>query len=114
MTATGPVDSVMRTLSDPTRRAIYERIVASNEATVRELTDRAGVSQPAVSQHLKVLQAARLIVGRKEGRNTFYRPDPRGLQPLAEWMQEHRRFWEERFDRLGDYLNQPQRNEGES
>lgn len=111
VTAAAPVDSLMRTLSDPTRRAIYERIVARNEATVRELTDRAGVSQPAVSQHIKVLQAAGLIAGRREGRNTFYRPDPRGLRPLAEWMQEHRRFWEESFDRLGDYLNQLQRSE---
>jgi len=101
----------MRTLSDPTRRAIYERIVASREATVRELTEHAGVSQPAVSQHLKVLQDARLIAGRKEGRNVFYRPDPRGLEPLAEWMHQHRRFWEESFDRLGDYLRELQHNE---
>jgi DNA-binding transcriptional ArsR family regulator len=104
----------MRTLSDPTRRAIYERIVTSSEATVRELTDCSGVSQPAVSQHLKVLQEARLIAGRRKGRNTFYRPDPRGLKPLAEWMQEHRRFWEESFDRLGDYLNQLQSSEEKS
>lgn len=114
VTAAAPVDSVMRTLSDPTRRAIYERIVARSEATVRELTDRAGVSQPAVSQHLKVLQEARLIVGRREGRNTFYRPDPRGLEPLAEWMQEHRRFWEESYDRLAGYLRELQQNKGES
>ncbi|HTX57234.1 MAG TPA: metalloregulator ArsR/SmtB family transcription factor, partial [Candidatus Acidoferrales bacterium] len=106
--------SVMRTLSDPTRRAIYDRIVHSGEATVRTLTDFAGVSQPAVSQHLKVLHDARLIVGRREGRNTFYRPDPRGLKPLAAWMEDHRRFWEERFDRLGDYLRELQRNEERS
>ena len=98
----------MRTLSDPTRRAIYERIITAREASVRELTDRAGVSQPAVSQHIKVLQEARLIVGRREGRNTFYRADPRGLKPLAKWMEEHRRFWEESFDRLGDYLRELQ------
>ncbi|HUA08388.1 MAG TPA: metalloregulator ArsR/SmtB family transcription factor [Candidatus Acidoferrales bacterium] len=101
----------MRTLSDPTRRAIYERIVSAREASVRELTDRAGVSQPAVSQHLKVLQETRLIVGRREGRKTFYRADPRGLQPLAKWMEEHRRFWEESYDRLGSYLAELQRNE---
>ncbi len=114
MTVAAPVDSVMRTLSDPTRRAIYERIIAGGEATVRTLTDQAGVSQPAVSQHLKALLEARLVAGRKEGRNTFYRPDPRGLAPLAKWMEEHRRFWEESFDRLGDYLRELQRNEGES
>lgn len=96
----------MRTLSDPTRRAIYERIVASKEATVRSLTEHARVSQPAVSQHLKVLQDARLVVGRKEGRNVYYSADPQGLRPLAEWMQNHLRFWEESFDRLGDYLRE--------
>ena len=111
VTATAPVDSVMRTLSDPTRRAIYERIAVRREASVRELTEHAGVSQPAVSQHLRVLQEAGLIAGRREGRNTFYRPDPRGLQPLAKWMEDHRRFWEESFDRLGAYLSELQRNE---
>jgi hypothetical protein len=57
-----------------------------------------------------VLQGAKLIVGRKEGRNTFYRADPRGLRPLAAWMDVHRRFWEESFERLGDYLNQLQKS----
>ena len=113
MTAGAPIDSVMRTLSDPTRRAIYERIIASREATVRSLTEFAGVSQPAVSQHLKVLLDASLIAGRKAGRNTFYRADPQGLQPLAKWMEEHRRFWEESFDRLGDYLRELQKTGGE-
>jgi DNA-binding transcriptional ArsR family regulator len=98
VTATAPIDFVMRTLSDPTRRAIYERIISSREATVRALTDYARVSQPAVSQHLRALLDAQLVVGRKDGRNTFYRADPRGLRPLAEWMEEHRRFWEERKD----------------
>jgi DNA-binding transcriptional ArsR family regulator len=104
-----PIDTVMRTLSDPTRRAIYERIIAGREASVRSLTEFAGVSQPAVSQHLRTLLDAQLVVGRKEGRNTFYRADPHGLQPLAAWMEEHRRFWEASFDRLGDYLRELQK-----
>ncbi len=111
--AAAPVDSVMRTLSDPTRRAIYERIIAGREASVRSLTEYAGVSQPAVSQHLRALLDARLVVGRKEGRNTFYRADPRGLRPLAAWMEEHRRFWDESFDRLGGYLRELQMSEGD-
>ncbi len=101
-----PLDSVIRTLSDPTRRAIYERILSSREATVRSLTEHARVSQPAVSQHLKVLQDARLISGRRDGRNTYYRADPAGLRPLEEWMDRYRRFWEESLDRLGDYVHQ--------
>ena len=109
-----PVDSVMRTLSDPTRRAIFERIAAGHDTTVSALTKFAGVSQPAVSQHVKVLQDAQLIVGRRAGRNTFYSADPNGLQPLAEWMNVHLRFWEDSFDRLGDYLRDLQRNEEHS
>jgi DNA-binding transcriptional ArsR family regulator len=101
-----PVDSVIRTLSDPTRRAIFERIVTSREATVRSLTEHARVSQPAVSQHLKVLQGARLISGRRDGRNTYYRANPAGLRPLEEWMNQYRRFWEESLDRLGDYVKE--------
>ncbi len=107
MTA-APLDSVIRTLSDPTRRAIYERILSGREATVRSLTEHARVSQPAVSQHLKVLQDARLVSGRRDGRNTYYRADPAGLRPLEEWMDRYRRFWEESLDRLGDYVHQLQ------
>ena len=99
----------MWALADPTRRAIYERIAGSRETTVGLLTARSGVSQPAVSQHVKALADARLIVGRREGRQTFYRAVPRGLAPLAGWMETHRRFWEESFDRLGDYLVELQR-----
>lgn len=96
----------MRTLSDPTRRAIYERIVSEREATVVTLTRYARVSQPAVSQHLKALQDASLVIGRRDGRNTFYRAVPRGLSPLAGWMQEYEQFWSESFDRLDDYLKE--------
>ncbi len=101
----------MRTLADPTRRAIYERIISSREATVGRLTEHAGVSQPAVSQHVKVLLDAHLVVGRKDGRRTFYRADPQALAPLSDWIAGHQRFWEESFDRLGDYLRDLQRNE---
>jgi DNA-binding transcriptional ArsR family regulator len=73
---------------------------------------RAGrVSQPAVSQHVKALQDAHLIVGRRDGRNVFYRADPRGLAPLAQWVQHYERIWAQSFDRLDDYLQTMQRNE---
>lgn len=102
------LSDLMRTLADPTRLAIYERIIAERETTVGTLTRHAGVSQPAVSQHVKALQDARLISGRREGRNMFYRADPRGLKPLAEWLRYYERFWEESFDRLDDYLKKVQ------
>ena len=76
MHAAPPVADLMRTLADPTRLAIYQRIIAQRETTVGALTQYAGVSQPAVSQHVKALQDARLIDGRREGRNMFYRADP--------------------------------------
>jgi DNA-binding transcriptional ArsR family regulator len=101
----------MRTLSDPTRRAIYERIAAGREMTVGALTRAGRVSQPAVSQHVKALQDAHLIVGRRDGRNVFYRADPRGLAPLAQWVQHYERIWAQSFDRLDDYLQTMQRNE---
>ena len=101
----------MRTLSDPTRRAIYERIAAGREMTVGALTRAGRVSQPAVSQHVKALQDAHLIVGRRDGRNVFYRADPRGLAPLAQWVQHYEQIWAQSFDRLDDYLQTMQRNE---
>ncbi|HEY9085934.1 MAG TPA: metalloregulator ArsR/SmtB family transcription factor [Candidatus Tyrphobacter sp.] len=104
MPAAAKVSLVMQALSDPTRRGIYERILTAGETTVGALTTRARVSQPAISQHVKALQEARLIVGRRAGRQTFYRAESRGLVPLAEWMRQYRRFWETRFDRLDDYL----------
>ena len=104
--ASPEISDLMRTLSDPTRRAIFERIAAAPETTVGALT-RAG----RVSQHVKALLEARLIVGRREGRNIFYRTDARGLAPLADWVQHYERLWAQSFDRLDDYLQTMQRNE---
>ena len=92
-------------LSDPTRRAIFERLSRKGEQTVRALTDRAGVSQPAVSKHLGVLKQAGLVRDRRDGRQTHYRPTPEGLAPLVDWMSLYGAFWRERFDRLEDLLS---------
>jgi DNA-binding transcriptional ArsR family regulator len=93
-------DTVFRSLADPTRRAIFERLCREGEATVRVLTDHAGVSQPAVSKHLAVLKAAGLVRDRRAGRETHYRAQPRGLAPLVDWMSLYGGFWRNRFDRL--------------
>lgn len=97
---------LMHALSDPTRRAIFEQIAQKREMTVVALTQHAGVSQPAVSQHLKALQKARLVTSRRQGRNTLYRAEPHGLAPLATWLQQHEALWAQRLDRLEDYLQQ--------
>jgi DNA-binding transcriptional ArsR family regulator len=102
----GGVDGVMRALADPTRRAVYERIAASAEINVADLTRSSGVTQGAVSQHLKLLKGAGLIVERPQGRNVFYRTKPDGLAPLLDWMSHHDAFWRERFSDLRALLKE--------
>jgi len=104
MLAATPIDSVLRALADPTRRAVFERIVQANEITVAELTRGSGVTQGAVSQHLKTLRQAGLVAERPEGRKVHYRPDPRGLAPLADWMGHYAVFWRERIADLNTLL----------
>src|SRR6476469_6747587 len=87
---------VHNSLADPTRRAIFERLCRDGELTVRALTDRAGVSQPAVSKHLRVLKLARLVRDRRDGRETHYRARPEGLTPLIDWMSLYGVFWRDR------------------
>lgn len=97
-------DDLFKTLADPTRRALFERLVQKGEQTVRTLTDHAGVSQPAVSKHLSVLKGAGLVRDRRAGREVHYRADPKGLKPLVSWMSVYAAFWRERFDRLETLL----------
>ena len=100
MMAAATVDAVMRTLADPTRRAVFERIVNSDEITVAELTRGSGVTQGAVSQHLKSLKQAGLVAERPEGRHVYYRAEPQGLSPLVDWMSHYGLFWRDRFANL--------------
>jgi DNA-binding transcriptional ArsR family regulator len=93
-------DDLFKALADPTRRAIYEHLVSGGEQTVRALTDRAGVSQPTVSKHLRVLQKAELVRDRPEGRQTYYSADRDGLAPLIDWIKHYAAFWTEHIDRL--------------
>ena len=105
MPETAAIDTLMRALADPTRRAVFERIARSDEITVAELTRGSGVTQGAVSQHLKSLKLAGLVAERPQGRNVFYRARPEGLEPLADWMSHYGAFWRDRFDRLENLLN---------
>jgi DNA-binding transcriptional ArsR family regulator len=97
-------DAVFKALSDPTRRAIFERLAREGEQTVHALTAQAGVSQPAVSKHLLILKSAKLVEARRDGRETHYRADPLALAPLREWIGAYDAYWNERFDSLESLL----------
>ncbi len=103
-----PLSSTLSALADPTRRAILARL-ALGETSVTELAKPFEMSLPAVSKHLKVLERAGLIA---RGRSAQWRPCRLEAGPLREvslWIEHYRRFWEESFDRLGDYLQQLQK-----
>jgi len=97
-------DVLFRTLADPTRRAIFERLCRDGEQTVGALTARAGVSQPAVSKHLAALKQAGLVRDRRQGRQTHYGAQLGALAPLIDWTSRMTGFWQDRFDDLEDLL----------
>jgi DNA-binding transcriptional ArsR family regulator len=97
------LSNTLSALADPTRRAILARL-ALGQASVTELAAPFQMTMPAVSKHLKVLERAGLIA---RGREAQWRPcrlDGEPLRDVAEWMEGYRRFWDESFDRLDDYL----------
>src|SRR4249919_2169408 len=99
------LSTTLAALADPTRRAILARL-AHGEASVKELAEPFAMSLPAVSKHLKVLQRAGLI---SQGREAQWRPcrlRARPMREAAEWMEPYREHWEQRFDRLDDYLRE--------
>ncbi len=104
MTEANPVTAVMRALADPTRRTVFERIFDAEEISVADLTRGSGVTQGAVSQHLKALKTAGLVAERAEGRNVYYRVRPEGLEPLLGWIDYYAVFWRERFANLRTLL----------
>lgn len=97
-------DRLFRTLADPTRRSLFERLCREGEQTVAALTAEAGVSQPVVSRHLGQLRKAGLVSGRAQGRQTYYSANVAALAPLTGWTDEMTGFWQRRFDDLEDLL----------
>ena len=110
MTSTDQLDATFAALADPTRRAILARL-ASGERSVTELAKPFDMTLPAVTKHLKVLQRAGLIRRSRRAQSRPCRLDARPLRNAAEWLGHYRRQWEERLDRLGDYLNELQAKE---
>src|ERR1041385_3396785 len=106
--STAAKDQVFQALADPSRRAIFESLTRG-EAAVNELTARFDISQPAVSQHLAALKKAGLVHDRREGRNVFYRIDPKGMKPLIDWIAPYRAFWNNHVDALEEHLDRMDR-----
>jgi DNA-binding transcriptional ArsR family regulator len=107
---TDPLSATFAALADPTRRAILARL-AGGEATVKELAEPFDITPPAVTKHLKVLRRAGLIV---QGREKQWRPcrlRPQPLKDAADWVETYRQLWEQRLDRLEDYLRELQNKE---
>jgi DNA-binding transcriptional ArsR family regulator len=97
-------NNVFKALSDPTRRALFERLTRDGDLTVHALTRCAGVSQPMVSKHLSALKRARLVRNRRKGRETHYHARPEALEPLVDWIGQYGAFWQNKLDRLGELL----------
>lgn len=110
MTTADPLSTTFSAIADPTRRAILKRL-QDGEATVTELAEPFDMSLPAVSKHLKVLERAGLIERARvaQWRPCRLRPEP--LRQAAEWIERYRTLWEERFDRMAEYLDELQRQE---
>ena len=104
MAAAALQTEIFRTLADPTRRRLFERLSREGELTVSALTAGSKVSQPAVSQHLAALKQAGLVRDRREGRATHYSVRPQGLKPLVNWVDHYAEFWREKFDDLEAFL----------
>lgn len=96
---------VFRALADPTRRQVFERLLAGRR-NATELREGLGVSQPAISQHLAVLRGANLISEERAGRHVHYGVNPDGLVPLIDWLARYRDYWPARIDRLKTLLGE--------
>jgi len=115
MNATENLDAVFLAMADPTRRAILARL-AKGEATVMELAEPFAMTQPAVSQHLKVLESAGLVVGRVDGARRPRRLAPAGIDALEQWLAMLRRGMEKSYDRLDEILasmDEPKKRKGD-
>ncbi len=110
MTSPDRLNATFAALADPTRRAILGRL-ASGETSVSELAEPFEMSLPAVSKHLKVLQRAGLIARGREAQRRPCRLAAAPLKDASDWLEHYRRFWEESFDRLEDYLRDLKKRE---
>lgn len=100
---TDPLSAIFGALADPTRRAILARL-ADGDATVLELTAPFGISQPAISRHLKVLERAGLVSRRRRATANLSHIEAEPLREATVWLARYQAYWDERFDRLDELL----------
>ena len=106
--STDPLNTVFAALADPTRRAILARL-AAGDATVNELTEPFAMSQPAISKHIKVLEHAGLVSRRRDAQRRPCHLESKPLSEASAWLENYRRFWEARFERLDSVLDEMKR-----
>ena len=92
-------------LADPTRRSIIQLLANSGQLSATDISDNFSVTPPAISQHLKVLREAELVVAQKSGQQRLYQINPNAMQELEEWCKKTRECWVQRFDALDSLLN---------
>ncbi len=95
-------------IADPTRRALLLRLADEGERNVTELLKPFSISQPAVSKHLRILREAGLVRSRKEGRLRLYEVEADKLRQVFDWVSHFEKYWDEKLDALGDYLDKQQ------
>lgn len=98
------LSSIFAALSDPTRRAIIE-MLSLGEASAGQLAEPFGISKPAISKHLKVLENANLIIRKKDAQWHRFQLQPDSLKIASDWIAKYQKFWEDQLDALSDYLN---------
>jgi DNA-binding transcriptional ArsR family regulator len=96
-------------IADPTRRALLVRLAKDGERNVSDLLAPFSISQPAVSKHLRILREAKLVRSRKEGRERLYAIEPRKLRQVYDWVSHFEKYWEQKLDALGEYLDRKNR-----
>jgi DNA-binding transcriptional ArsR family regulator len=112
MVPTATKSDVFAAIADPTRRALLIRLAREGEKNVSELLERLSISQPAVSKHLRILREASLVSSRKEGRIRVYAIEARKLREVHDWVTQFEKYWDEKLDTLGHYLDKRKRRKG--
>jgi DNA-binding transcriptional ArsR family regulator len=96
-------------IADATRRALLVRLAKEGERNVSDLLEPFSISQPALSKHLRVLREAKLVRSRKDGRERVYAIEPRKLRQVYDWVSHFEKYWDEKLDALGEYLDKKNR-----